>query len=88
MVAAGHIADVRAYCESDVLNLFVMYVRWALVTGRIDATGHNAALQSLIDYLSAERATRPHLGEFLDQWRSSRRPAAIFVPLPTTTQEG
>jgi len=46
--------------------------------------GHNAALQSLIDYLSAERVTRPHLGEFLDQWRSSRRPAAIFVPVPTT----
>jgi len=84
MVAAGDIAGVRAYCESDVLNLFVMYVRWALITGRTDAAGHNGALQSMIDYLSAERATRPHLGEFLDQWRSARRPAAIFVPMPTT----
>jgi predicted PolB exonuclease-like 3'-5' exonuclease len=28
MVAAGNIAGVRAYCEGDVLNLFVLYVRW------------------------------------------------------------
>jgi 3'-5' exonuclease len=39
MVAAGRLADVRAYCESDVLNLFVLYVRWAFITGRTDAAG-------------------------------------------------
>jgi len=80
--------ESRAPLERDRRRLvsrkpFPFFI-FALVTGRIDAIRHNAALQSLIDYLSAERATRPHLGEFLDQWRSSQRPAAIFVPVPTT----
>jgi len=79
MIAAGNVAGVRAYCEADVLNLFVLYVRWAFVTGRIDDVGHNAALESLIAYLEAHRAARPHLGQFLDEWRSSRRPAPMTV---------
>jgi predicted PolB exonuclease-like 3'-5' exonuclease len=82
MVAVGNLASVRAYCESDVLNLFVLYVRWAYVTGRIDATGHNAALDSLVTYLEQERAARPHLGTFLDGWRGSPRPAPMHVPVP------
>jgi predicted PolB exonuclease-like 3'-5' exonuclease len=47
MVAAGNLAGVRAYCESEGLDLFVLYVRRAFVTGRINAASHNAALQSL-----------------------------------------
>jgi predicted PolB exonuclease-like 3'-5' exonuclease len=79
MVAAGNIAAVRAYCESDVLNLFVLYVRWAFITGRIDISANNSALESLVGYLEIERQTRPHLGQFLDQWRGSQRPAAMMI---------
>ena len=82
MVARGDLASVRAYCESDVLNLFVLYVRWAYLTGRVDAAGHNAALDSLIAYLEQERSARPHLGNFLDGWRASTRPAPMHVPGP------
>ena len=31
-----------------VLNLFVLYVRWAFVTGRIGGAGHNPVIESLI----------------------------------------
>jgi predicted PolB exonuclease-like 3'-5' exonuclease len=82
MVAAGKLAEVRAYCESDVLNLFVLYVRWAFITGRIDALSHNAALDSLVAYLERERAERPHLGTFIDAWCSSTRPAPMHVLVP------
>jgi predicted PolB exonuclease-like 3'-5' exonuclease len=41
MVRRGEIDNVRAYCEGDCLNLFVLYVRWALLSGRIDPAGHN-----------------------------------------------
>src|SRR4051794_11667901 len=68
MVKRGEIAKVRDYCESDVLNLFVLYVRWALLSGRTDLEGHNASLDSLARCLEAERGERPHLGEFLDRW--------------------
>jgi hypothetical protein len=55
-------------------------VRWALLTGRTDPAGHNASLDSLIHCLSAERAARPHLGEFLDRWQDSARPMPMHVP--------
>jgi len=71
----GHGSEVRNMVAAGNL---------AGVRAYIDAAGHNATLQSLIDYLSAERATRPHVGEFLDQWRRSRRLAVIFFPVPTT----
>jgi predicted PolB exonuclease-like 3'-5' exonuclease len=82
MVAAGNLAGVRAYCESDVLNLFVLYVRWAFVTGRINAASHNAALESLIGYLEGERLSRPHLGRFLDIWRASPHRVSMMLPVP------
>jgi 3'-5' exonuclease len=80
MVERGEIDKVRAYCECDCLNLFVLYVRWALLTGRTDLEGHNASLESLVRYLELERSDRPHLGEFLDRWRMTNRPAPMFLP--------
>lgn len=81
MVARGDLDRVRAYCEADCLNLFALYARWALLTGRVDPGCHNASLESLIHCLESERAGRPHLGEFLDQWQASRRPMPITVPV-------
>ena len=81
MVERGELEAVRAYCEGDVINAFALYVRWALLTGRTDAAGHNASLESLVACLAAGRAERPHLGEFLDRWRSSVRPTPAAVPV-------
>ncbi|WP_448208151.1 3'-5' exonuclease [Azospirillum sp. sgz302134] len=85
MMARGELEKVRAYCESDVLNTFLAYLRWALLTGRTDPAGHNASVDALADYLAAEREARPHLGEFLDRWRASPRPYAMRVPDPRAT---
>lgn len=67
-VADGDLARVRRYCETDVLNLLGVYVRWALVTGRSDAAGHDRAMDRMRGYLKDGREQRPHLGEFLDRW--------------------
>ena len=80
MVRRGEIEQVRAYCEADCLNLFALYVRWALLSGRTDLAGHNGALESLVECLERERASRSHFGEFLDRWRTSTRPAPMFLP--------
>src|SRR3954466_4586387 len=60
MVRRGEIDKVRAYCECDCLNLFALYVRWALLSGRTDPSGHNASLRTLIECLEKERASRRH----------------------------
>ncbi|HYG89756.1 MAG TPA: 3'-5' exonuclease [Azospirillum sp.] len=82
MVMRGDIAAVRRYGETDVLNIFGLYVRWALLSGRTDPEGHNASIESLVTYLERGRADRPYLGAFLDHWRVSTRPAPMFVPVP------
>lgn len=81
MVAAGEIERVRAYCETDTLNLAVLYLRWAYLTGRSDAASHDRAIIGLMGYLEAERSARPHLGGFLDAWRAN---AAARPPLLAT----
>lgn len=82
MMAAGELAAVRDYCETDCLNLYLAYLRWALLTGRTDPAGHNRAADGLAALLAAERQTRPHLGRFLDLWRASPLPHAVHVAAP------
>ena len=81
MVERGELEAVRAYCEADVINLFALYVRWALLTGKTDAAGHNASMDGLAACLEAGRGERRHLGEFLDLWRRSERPVPWAVPV-------
>lgn len=69
MVMAGGIESVRAYCEADCLNLYGLYLRHGLLTGRMGRTGHAAAVDDLAGYLAAEGADRPYLRQFLDRWR-------------------
>lgn len=80
MIQAGEIERVRAYCETDTLNLAVLYLRWAHLTGRTDAGAHDRAVLGLMDYLDRERASRSHLGRFVDAWRASAGDRAMVDP--------
>ena len=82
MIARGEIGRVRAYCETDCLNLFVLYLRWAHLTGRTGPEAHDAAIDGLIRYLESERAARPHLGAFVDAWRRATESRSAFVSRP------
>ena len=82
MVADGDIGRVRDYCETDTLNLFGAYVRWAASTGRIGAAAHDEAIDATIAYLTAHRESRPHLGRFLDAWSAV---SGMRKPLLRTT---
>ncbi|MCJ2054101.1 3'-5' exonuclease [Methylobacterium sp. J-070] len=79
LVAAGQLGRVRAYCETDTLNTFLVYLRHAYLAGRTDADAHDRAVAGLMDYLSRERPTRPHLGRFLDAWRRNSNVRPAFV---------
>ncbi|MFO1372190.1 MAG: ribonuclease H-like domain-containing protein [Candidatus Competibacteraceae bacterium] len=80
--AAGDYAAINRYCEGDVLNTFVLYLRWAYFSSRSSARGHNASVQDLLDYLERGRGEHPHWGEFLDQWQASTQPCPLFVNEP------
>ncbi|MDI1266375.1 MAG: 3'-5' exonuclease [bacterium] len=79
LVEAGDIEHVRSYCECDVLNLFCLYVRWALISGRCTVDRHDSSLGRLVDYLQSHRVAKPHFGEFFDRWSQSSQPCPAGI---------
>jgi len=62
----GGIGDIRDYCETDVLNTFLVYLRFELMRGRLDRTEHEAELERIRKLL--EEDGRAHLKAFLSAW--------------------
>ncbi len=77
LVKANQISSIRAYCETDTLNLFGIYMRWSFVSGTGDGSSVAAVAQALRNYLTEHRVTRPHLGLFADNWLSPRSIAVL-----------
>jgi hypothetical protein len=65
---AGGLADVRRYCETDVLNTFLIYLRFQFLRGRLDRAELDAELERVRALLRA--STEPHHGEFLRAWEA------------------
>jgi len=62
----GRIADIRNYCETDVLNTYLIYLRFELMRGRLTPEEHERECALVRNWLGA--ADKPHLGEFLAAW--------------------
>lgn len=63
---AGDIAGIRDYCETDVLNTYLVYLRYELMRGRLTPAGYEAACQLVRDTLDGD--PKPHYVEFLAAW--------------------
>ena len=68
MVDEGRIQEVRDYCETDVLNTYLVYLRWKLHGGVLTLEGYNRAVADVVAYIEAEGEKRPHLTAFLEAW--------------------
>ncbi|MGJ3257106.1 MAG: 3'-5' exonuclease [Alcanivorax sp.] len=62
----GNLKGIRDYCETDVLNTWLVYLRFQLMRGELDPTGYEQELTLLKDYLKAEG--HPHFLSFLEAW--------------------
>ena len=62
----GQISDIRAYCETDVLNTYLVYLHFEKMRGLLSETAFSKEKQHLIEFL--ETADQDHLQEFLSQW--------------------
>ena len=65
----GQIAKVRNYCETDVLNTYLIYLQFQTIRGRMDAD-QLAKEYALIEKELAESG-HAHLTEFLTAWKTS-----------------
>ncbi len=62
----GGIEDIRNYCETDVLNTYLVFLRFELMRGKLSQDEYAAECQQLRTYLKAEN--KAHFNEFLAAW--------------------
>ena len=62
----GGIGEIRDYCETDVLNTWLIYLRFELMRGNLDEAGLQKEYELVRTTLRSME--KPHLNEFLDAW--------------------
>jgi hypothetical protein len=63
---AGQLASIRNYCETDVVNTFLVYCRFRRMRGELDEAAYRAELQLVRTTLQSLPA--PHWNAFLSAW--------------------
>lgn len=72
----GEIDAIRRYCETDVLNTYLLYCRFQLMRGGLQP-GEYAAEMALVRQTLQHWAERePHWREYLDAWPAQPAPGA------------
>ena len=66
---AGELAGIRNYCETDVLNTYLVYLRFELINGNLTPAEYEQECQLVRDTLQEE--DKPHFKEFLSHWQSN-----------------
>lgn len=64
----GELDQIRAYCETDVANTYLLYVRWQLMRGRLSSQEYKAEIETVRASLSAMPAD--HWKTYLSLWPS------------------
>jgi len=68
MIDGGDVNGVRNYCETDVLNTYLIYLRFMLHRGSLNLEDYNRAVADIISMIENEGGERPHLAAFMDAW--------------------
>lgn len=63
---AGELESIRHYCETDVLNTYLVYLRFQLIQGILDQEQWQFEQDRLRENLLMTE--KPHLMEFVDAW--------------------
>lgn len=65
----GRLAEIRNYCETDVLNTYLLYLTYQFHIGTINKESFKKSKDDLIKFIEKNSALRPYLAEFLKEWR-------------------
>ena len=63
---AGELGAIRRYCETDVLNTYLVFLRLQQVRGNLTESGFSAECDRVREFLS--RSDEPHFKEFREAW--------------------
>ena len=62
------ISQIRDYCETDVINTYLLYLHFQHHRGFLNDKNFNQARQDLGNYLASNSEEKPHFKEFLEEW--------------------
>ena len=65
---AGQIVEIRRYCETDVLNTYLIFLRFELMRGNLTRERYAEELERVKTLLRS--TPEPHFAEFLRVWAS------------------
>ena len=65
----GGIQAIRDYCETDVLNTYLVYLRFEFMRGNLDETSLKSELELVRSTLGESEGA--HFREFLDAWAAT-----------------
>lgn len=66
----GRLAEIRDYCETDVVNTYLVYCRFQLMRGEMTQAAYDAEMALVRASLSGHDA--PHWKEYLAAWPPAR----------------
>jgi 3'-5' exonuclease len=65
---AGNLQAIRDYCEIDVVNTYLVYLRTMFNRGTVSPLDYEHAMTQLREYLTINSQGRRHFAEFLKGW--------------------
>ena len=65
----GKIAEIRNYCETDVMNTYLVFLRFQLMRGLVTPQHYDSEIEFLREYLKTQDG--PHWKEFLAAWKQT-----------------
>ncbi len=77
---AGGLARIRNYCETDVLNTYLIFLRFELLRGNLNPGEHADEVARVRKLLAA--STAPHLQEFAAAWPTVAQVPDLRDPEP------
>ncbi|MEM7467960.1 MAG: 3'-5' exonuclease [Pseudomonadota bacterium] len=67
---SGNLKAIRDYCETDVLNTYLVYLSFERLRGNLQDSQFNDEILLMKEYLKASELA--HFQEFLEAWSASR----------------
>jgi predicted PolB exonuclease-like 3'-5' exonuclease len=66
--SAGKLAEIRNYCETDVVNTYLVYLRFQKMRGHMDAAAYEREIKLVRETL--EGMSESHWREYLEAWKT------------------
>lgn len=67
MFDEGKLQEIRNYCETDVINTYLLYLTYQHHNGSINKEAFLKCRNNLKEFLEKNSKTKPHFGEFLQE---------------------